>query len=148
MEHMSHKIKSVLRCLTRKQVIRYLFPVRVAGHGQEDVRLPLGMDNFHGIHMPPFHVTVATWVRSREHYPYSNSACSGLPGCNCINNSFIQVGTDLCLVLPVPFQPTTLNLDVHVHPPLLEQSCSTEYGIEYPRSCLEHVTVVVSHRDA
>ena len=62
MEHMSHKIRPVLCCLTRKQLIQYLFLVGVAGHGQEDVRLHVCMDTCHCIHMPLLNVAVATWV--------------------------------------------------------------------------------------
>uniref|UniRef100_A0A8R7QH85 Uncharacterized protein n=1 Tax=Triticum urartu TaxID=4572 RepID=A0A8R7QH85_TRIUA len=76
------------------------------------------MDNCHGIHMSLLHVAVTTRVSSREHYSHPNSACSRLPRCDRINNSFIQIGTDLHLVLPVPPQPTALNLDVHVNRPL------------------------------
>src|SRR6266540_5265539 len=60
-EHSGNKIWSVLRSLAWKQLIQYLLPVWVAGHRQEDVRLAVRLHQCHGIHMPPFHVSVAPW---------------------------------------------------------------------------------------
>jgi hypothetical protein len=64
-----------------------------------------------------------------------------------INQSLVEIGPDLFLMIAHVIQPRTLNFDVRVHSKLLEKVLAINNGIEDSRPYLKLITVVVTHRN-
>ena len=64
-----------------------------------------------------------------------------------INQSLVEVGPNLLLMIAYVIQSRTLNFEVHVNRKLLEKTLAIKYGIKYSWPYLELVAVVVTHRN-
>ena len=64
-----------------------------------------------------------------------------------INQSLVEVGPNLCLMIAYVIQSRTLNFDVRVHRKLSEKTLAIKYAIKDSWPYLELVVVVIMHRN-
>ena len=124
-------IWTVLRLLSRLEVLRYFRPPGIAGQGEEDVRFAVVSHDGHGVLIVLVHIPRTADEGRRQNHGHTSPHTSSLgSSVHVVCQTHVVVDPQLFLVVPDVSKPVSFDLDVCVDQVLLEQLLAVEDGIE------------------